>query len=161
MIVAGYSRAHARLRTPRAPGAWLVEQPGLVGFASMAALALLVLLLTTTRALANGGGLPLDDPTRVARLAVTIHKSETVRFKQPFAEALVASPEYADIAPLTDHAIYVIGKKVGQTRVTVLDKDKRLLSVIDVEIGYDVPGLRKALKENLPYAHVHVTSANG
>src|SRR5262249_52702357 len=47
------------------------------------------------------------------------------------------------------------------TRVTVLDKDKRLLSVIDVEIGYDVPGLRKALKENLPYAHVHVTSANG
>jgi pilus assembly protein CpaC len=130
--------------------------------ALLPALTLMALLLAThSRALANGGVLALDDPSRIARLAVTINKSETVRFKQPFAEALVASPEYADIAPLTDHAIYIIGKKVGQTRVTVLDRDKRLLSVIDVEIGYDVAGLRRALRESLPYAHVHVTSANG
>jgi pilus assembly protein CpaC len=163
MVVARYSSARRRLDTAsKAAGARFVAQQGLFAFAAVLALALVVLLLPAhTRALANGLVFALDDPSRIARLAVTINKSETIRFKQSFAKALVASPEYADIAPLTDRSLYIIGKKVGQTRVTVLDKDERLLSVIDVEIGFDVPGLRKALRESLPNSHVHVTSANG
>jgi pilus assembly protein CpaC len=132
------------------------------GIAATVVLAFLGFLPTAhTRAIANGGFVALNDPSRIARLAVTINKSETIRFTQPYAEALVASPDYADVAPLTDHAIYIIGKKVGQTRVTVLDEKKRLLGVIDVEIGYDVPGMRKALREDLPLSNVRVTSANG
>jgi pilus assembly protein CpaC len=163
MIFAGSWGARKKTRTTSAAlELRSVAQQGAFGVASVAALALVSLLSAIpTRTLANGGVLALNDPSHIARLAVTINKSETIRFKQPYAEALVASPEYADIAPLTDHAIYIIGKKVGQTRVTVLDKDKRLLNVIDVEIGYDVSGLRKALRESLPYAHVQVTSANG
>jgi pilus assembly protein CpaC len=163
MVVTRYSSAPRLLgAASRAAGARFAAQQGLFDVAWVVALALVVLLLLThTRALANGVVFALDDPSRIARLAVTINKSETVRFKQAFAEALVAAPEYADIAPLTDHSLYIIGKKVGQTRVTVLDQDKRLLSVIDVEIGFDVPGLRKALRESLPYSRVHVTSANG
>ena len=135
---------------------------GWFGFASAVILALAgSLQIAHTQALANGGIIALNDPSRIARLAVTINKSETIRFTRPYAEALVANPDYADVAPLTDHAIYIIGKKVGQTRVTVLDKDKRLLGVIDVEIGYDMPGLRRALRENLHLANLRALSANG
>ena len=165
MVVVRYASVLWRPPTAsRVARARFVAQQGLFGFASVISLVLVVLLLPVhTQVLANGNGLvlALDDPSRIARLAVTINKSETIRFKQSFAKALVASPEYADIAPLTDRSLYIIGKKVGQTRVTVLDKDERLLSVIDVEIGFDVPGLRKALRESLPNSHVHVTSANG
>src|SRR5262249_13890390 len=158
MVFARYWGAGRRLGTAaRAAGSPLVAHQGLFGIASVVMLAFVLLL--PTQALANGNELifALDDPSRIARLAVTINKSETIRFKQSFAKALVASPEYADIAPLTDRSLYIIGKKVGQTRVTVLDDHERLLSVIDVEIGFDVPGLRKALRESLPNSHVHVT----
>src|SRR5262249_618231 len=99
MVVARYSGARRGLGTAsNAAGARFVAQQGLFALASVVALALLVLLPPAhTRALANGLVFALDDPSRIARLAVTINKSETVRFKQSFAKALVASPEYADV----------------------------------------------------------------
>lgn len=132
--------------------------------ARAAARAMLVLVSVSTGpvlAYANGGALPLTDPSLISHIKVTINKSQTIRFTKPFAEALVASAEYADVTPLTDHALYVIGKKIGQTRVTVLDREKHLLGVVDVEIGYDVPGLQKALREDGYLQAVRVTSANG
>ena len=110
---------------------------------------------------ANGTDISLDDPTRVSRLAITVNKSDTIRFSRAFGEALVASAEFADVTPLTDRTLYIIGKKIGQTRLTVLDKDKHLLRIIDVEIGFDLPALRKALHDNLPLARIHATSMNG
>jgi pilus assembly protein CpaC len=110
---------------------------------------------------ANGGSVALNDPTRIWRLKITINKSETVRFGRAYGDALVANTEFADVTPLTDRALYIIGKRVGQTRVTVLDKEKRLMGVIDVEIGFDVPGLRRALQGDVHLAGIRVTSANG
>ena len=73
-----------------------------------------------------GGNVSLSDPTRIARLAVTVNKSETLHFGRIYTEALVANPDFADVTPLTDRALYVVGKKVGQTRLTILDKDKKV-----------------------------------
>src|SRR5262245_18666958 len=116
MVVVRYASVLWRPPTAsRVARARFVAQQGLFGFASVISLVLVVLLLPIhTQVLANGNGLviALDDPSRIARLAVTINKSETIRFKQSFAKALVASPEYADIAPLTDRSLYIIGKKV-------------------------------------------------
>jgi pilus assembly protein CpaC len=157
-----YAEVRPKMQRMNAPWARSMAPRGWFGFASAVILALAgSLQIAHTQALANGGIIALNDPSRIARLAVTINKSETIRFTRPYAEALVANPDYADVAPLTDHAIYIIGKKVGQTRVTVLDKDKRLLGVIDVEIGYDMPGLRRALRENLHLANLRALSANG
>ena len=58
---------------------------GWFGFASAVIVALAgSLQIAHTQALANGGIIALNDPSRIARLAVTINKSETIRFKQPF-----------------------------------------------------------------------------
>src|SRR5438067_409557 len=40
---------------------------------------------------ANGGSVALNDPTRISRLAITINKSQTVRFGRAYGEALVAN----------------------------------------------------------------------
>ena len=108
-----------------------------------------------------GGNISLNDPSRISRMSVTVNKSETIRFGRGFAEALVANPEFADVTPLTDQTLYIIGKKVGQTRVTVLDRDKHLLGVVDVEINYDISGLRKELQRDRLLDGVRVTAANG
>ena len=132
--------------------------------AGMAAAVLCVIataLLNIGATWANGGTISLDNPTRISRMAVTVNKSETIHFGRAFTEALVAKSELADVTPLTDHALYIIGKKVGQTRVTVLDNDKRLLGVIDVDINYDVASLRKELQRDSHLSNVRVTTANG
>ena len=110
---------------------------------------------------AAGNIVSLSDPSRIARVRITKDKSETIRFSRPFAEALVAAPELADVAPLTDQTLYVIGKKAGQTRITVLDKDKKLLGVVDVEVSFDAAGLSKALQQDPQLSGIHAHAANG
>src|SRR5262245_39150592 len=75
------------------------------------------------------GMLALDNPDQVGRILLTIDKSQTRRVDRPFAEALIANAEIADVVPLTDRALYVIGKRIGMTRLTLIDANKRLLAV--------------------------------
>ena len=44
---------------------------------------------------------------------VVLHKSETIRIDKPFAEALVGNADVADVMPLTDRSIYIVGRKIG------------------------------------------------
>ncbi|WP_088346019.1 MULTISPECIES: type II and III secretion system protein family protein [Rhodomicrobium] len=101
---------------------------------------------------------PTDDRIDIK---VTLHKSETVRVGQPFTEALVGNAEVADVVPLTDRAIYIVGKKIGVTRLALLDKDKQLLGVVDVEVTHDLVGLKKRMNTNPALKNVKVESVNG
>lgn len=101
---------------------------------------------------------PTDDRIEVQ---VTLHKSETVRVGEPFSEALVGNAEVADVVPLTDRSIYIVGKKVGVTRIALLDVSKQLLGVVDVEVTYDLSGLRARLQTNPALDKVKVESVNG
>ena len=92
---------------------------------------------------------------------VTLNKSETIKVGTPFSEALVGNAEVADVVPLTDRTIYLVGKKIGVTRLSLLDKSKTLLGVIDVEVSYDLAGLRKRIAENPGSKGIKVTSVNG
>lgn len=109
---------------------------------------------------ADSGIFSLEDPAKISRVSITINKSETLRFRRPFDHALPANPDYADVQVLSDNALYIIGKKPGQTRVTVSDGGK-ILGVIDVEINYDIAALRKALQRDAHLGGVKVSSVNG
>jgi pilus assembly protein CpaC len=89
---------------------------------------------------------------------VTLHKAETINLATPFTEALVGNAGVADIVPLTNSSLYIVGKKVGVTRLTLLDQDKRPSGVVDVEVTYDLAVLRAQLKR---LSSVKVTSVNG
>ena len=101
---------------------------------------------------------PTDDRLDVK---VTLNKSETIRVGMPFSEALVGNAEVADVVPLTDRSIYIVGKKIGVTRVALLDVSKQLLGVVDVEVTYDLAGLRARMRSNPRLAGIKVQSVNG
>ena len=103
----------------------------------------------------------MDDPTIVRQLVLPIDKSRILKIDRAFGELLIDNREIADVVPLTDTSIYIVGKKVGSTRLSVLDARKNLLGIIDLEVSYDLPGLRQSLSERLPYSGVTTTSVNG
>ena len=60
---------------------------------------------------------------------VTVGKTEDVRTDQNLADITVGDPDVADVNPLTDHALSILGKKIGTTRVTAYGPDKKAVGV--------------------------------
>lgn len=110
------------------------------------------------------GGEPvysLEHPEEVTRLTVTVNKSQTIRLDRPFAEALVGNAEIADVIPLTDRTLYLLGKQIGGTRVSIIDANRRLLGIVEIEVAYDAEAIRAQFERSLPGSSIKVTPVNG
>ncbi len=83
-------------------------------------------------------------------LQVPLNKSQVLRVDRPYAKALVGNSEIADILPLTDDSLYVLGQSIGTTSLTLYDNRDRLIAVVDVAVGPDVGGLKRQLAELMP-----------
>ncbi len=88
-------------------------------------------------------------------------KPKTIRSALSFEEIVVGNPEIADVQPLTDRSFYLLGSKLGTTRVALFDKDRNLVGSIDVEVTLDTKQLRKAIRTNVPKSNIKVSTANG
>jgi pilus assembly protein CpaC len=98
---------------------------------------------------------------RTTAVSVAVGKSEDVRTDVGFVDVLVGDPEIADVNPLTDRAISILGKKIGTTRVSIYGEGKRLIGVFDVEVSYDVSTLAIELAHRFPRAKLRVSAVNG
>jgi pilus assembly protein CpaC len=132
------------------------------------AAALAAAIVFLGRPLAASGGaeaaarvVRLSDENRVGKLQVVLGNSETVRISLPFSEIVVGDPETADVSPLTDKTLYVLGRKLGTTNVTLFDENKQLVAVIDIEVTHNLGGLRQALKDSMSGSSIKVRSING
>jgi pilus assembly protein CpaC len=103
----------------------------------------------------------LGNPNNVRRLVVAVNKSDVVRLDRTFGDLLVGNAEIADVVPLTTTSFYVLGKTVGATRISIVSKDKTLLGVVDVDVSFDINGLRSRLNESIPGNQIRATSVNG
>ena len=101
-----------------------------------------------------------DSGVSAGQLDVPVNKSQVVRSDRPFAKALVGNPEIADVLPLTTSSIYVLGKKMGTTSLTLYDRRNQLIAVIDVAVGPDVTGLKRQLGELMPGDRIGARIAN-
>jgi pilus assembly protein CpaC len=99
--------------------------------------------------------------SRVGSVRVVQGKSQTLQVSQGFVDLVVGDPEVADVMPLTDRTMYVLGKRLGITNVSVYDAAKRLVGVIDVEVGTNAPRIAADLAADGDAAGTRVTSANG
>jgi pilus assembly protein CpaC len=136
----------------------------------LAALALAVALGAISAApawangkLLSGGIIELKDPGLVHRIRIPLNKSTTLQTDRPFQEALLPinpSP-IVDLVTLTDQRIYLVGQRVGMTRLTVLDSEKHLLGIVEVEVSYDVDALREELARSVPGGEFRIRTANG
>ena len=98
---------------------------------------------------------------QVSAIRVTLNKSRTLCFSGPFSTAVIGAPEIADVLPITDAMLYVQGKKVGATNISVFDQQRRLVSVIDLEVAPDTSSLQNKIAASTGGRDINVTSANG
>lgn len=98
---------------------------------------------------------------RTATIQVPVGKSEDVRFDASFIDIAVSDANIADVSPLTDRGLSILGKKIGTTRVTIYGEGKKLLGVFDVEVSYDISQLSAEITRRFPGSGLKVSSVNG
>lgn len=94
-------------------------------------------------------------------LDVPVNKSQVLRADRPFSKALIGNPDIADVLPLNDRSLYVLGKKPGTTSLTLSDRAGHLIAVVDVVVGPDVVTLRRQLSDLMPGDQIGARISNG
>src|SRR5262245_18342275 len=104
---------------------------------------------------------PQEESGAVRHIVVTVNKSRTLRFDNAFASAVVGSPDIVDALPMSDRVLYIQGKKVGTTNVSVFAQDMKLIGVIDVEVTLDTGNLQEKIRSSTGSGGIRVGSSNG
>jgi pilus assembly protein CpaC len=117
----------------------ILSRTGRLIRAGLAAAALAALPVTFAAPAAEAQTRQLRLAGGQAQLSVVQRTSQTLRTDQAFTDVVVADPDIADAVPLTDRSIYVLGKKVGVTSVSVYDAEKKLVGVIEVDVTQNAP----------------------
>ena len=84
----------------------------------------------------------------VSHVKLTINKSQTFKVTGAFADVLVGSSEIADVVPISDRTIYLLGKRVGTTNVSLIDSEKRLVGLVDIEVRPDVEAFQSQVRQS-------------
>lgn len=113
----------------------------------------IVLAQSAIRRLATSG--------EVASLDVVLNRAETIEVQKEVSEILVGNPEIADVVALSDRSIYVLGKKIGSTSVSVVDRDRNVIAVVGVKVTSDIAALKARLATHLPQSRIDVVEGNG
>jgi pilus assembly protein CpaC len=101
---------------------------------------------------ANPAGVGLHHVT------VTVYKSRTVTVDKAFTKAIVGSNEIVDVLPISDHTLYLQGKKLGTTNITVFDSEGRLISILDVEVAIDIGEIQQKIQRSIGLDAVRVSA---
>lgn len=94
------------------------------------------------------------------QLDVPLNKSQTVTLDRPFGRAMIGNAEIADVMPISDRSIYVLGKAMGTTSLSVYDKGGRVITIVDIAVGPDVVSLRRQLGELMPGENISARISN-
>jgi pilus assembly protein CpaC len=129
------------------------------------ATAALAAALVASRALAPDAALAQERVTLIGTahtglITVTLGKSRDVSTEQGFSDVMVGDPSVADVNPLTDHSLSILGKKIGTTRVTVYDQNKKPVGIFDIDVTYDVSRLAADISR-FTGRGIRVSSING
>jgi len=117
-----------------------------------------------------GGDRAQADSHSVLRLAkglssdnitVLIGRAIVVESTQPFIEVSVASPDVADVSPLSDRSIYIFGKARGATSLTLLGENGALITNVTVKVVPDLGELKQRLKDMLPKEPIQIRLSGG
>src|SRR3954462_13126211 len=93
-------------------------------------------------------------------LDVPVNKSQVLRSDRPYSKALIGNPDIADIVPISDTSVYVLGKKAGTTSLTLYDRSNSLIAVVDIVVGPDVMTLKRQLSEVVPGTEITARMSN-
>ena len=98
---------------------------------------------------AQVSAISVADGVHAGEIAVPVNKSQVIRSDRPFSRAMIGNPDIADVLPLSNSSLYVLGKKAGTTSLTLYDRGNRLIAVVDVVVGPDVISLKRQLSQSI------------
>jgi pilus assembly protein CpaC len=104
--------------------------------------------------------LQISGAKRSVVVTVAVGKTEDVRIDTAFTDITIGDSEVADISPLTDRTISILGKKIGTTRVTLYAEGKAQIGIFDIEVTYDVTRLAVEI-DHISEGGIKVSSING
>jgi pilus assembly protein CpaC len=93
-------------------------------------------------------------------ITVAVGKTEDVRIDAAFTDITIGDSEVADISPLTDRTLSILGKKIGTTRITLYSENKTQIGIFDIEVTYDVTRLAAEIN-HFSDGSIKVSSVNG
>lgn len=91
---------------------------------------------------------------------VPVNKSQILRVDKPFKDVLVGNSEIADVVPLTNRTLYILGKELGATSLSIYGPGKSLLAIVDLVVTHNVDGLKGKIFELFPDEKIEVRSVN-
>lgn len=99
-------------------------------------------------------------PLPLRQISLTRNKSRTIELPTPFSAAVVAAPDVADVLPMSDTVLYIQGKKFGTTNISVYDKEKQLLTIIDVQVTIDTQQIAHSIRQSIDSPGIRVSGAH-
>lgn len=87
--------------------------------------------------------------TGAAKLDVTLSKSTLLKLPNAIKRISVGSPSVADVMLINPQEVYVLGKIVGMTNITLWTKDGKS-TVIDVTVLMDISALKHQIQIIMP-----------
>ena len=110
---------------------------------------LVVLLISAFAGTAYAGSTSVIETNQPERLELVVGKSVTLKSSESVKRVSIGEPEIADFILISPHEIYLTGKSPGTTNLT-LWQNKKVVSIYDLEVSYDVSGLKQKLNLILP-----------
>lgn len=90
-------------------------------------------------------------PSKVQRLDLVVGKSQVLDTRTPIRRASLANPDIADVVVLSPTEIYLTGKTVGVTTLTLWQKSGELFAMFDVVVAPDLLRLKEDIHRLLPH----------
>ncbi len=91
---------------------------------------------------------------------VPLNRAELITSKTDMGEVIITDPEVADVYVHGKRRVSVIGKQIGQTTLRIFDNSRNIIRSVDVYVTYDLPAVRKAMREFLPNERIGVSMVN-
>jgi pilus assembly protein CpaC len=137
-------------RTARSSKMWL-----------LALAAPLTLMLAAAPAMAQAAPAAASDDNANYEVVVGVGKTQVIQLPTPYTDVLIGDPKIADVMPLSGHSVYVVGKSMGSTALTLYGPGKRLIAAVSVLVSPDLEALKNRLHDVLPDEHdISVSAAN-
>ncbi|GKQ49716.1 type II and III secretion system protein family protein [Bradyrhizobium sp. Ce-3] len=140
---------------------------GLVALSAMAFGAAIALFHSVDPAAAadrrapSSSGVFVSEMSDVQRVRVIVNKSRTFRVDSAFSSIVAGSPEIADVKSLSDHLIYVQGKRTGTTNVILFDSGMKQIGILDVEVTLDIGNLQQNIQAGTGTRGIRVSASEG
>ncbi|QIG91082.1 type II and III secretion system protein family protein [Bradyrhizobium sp. 6(2017)] len=109
----------------------------------------------------SSGGVFVSEMNDVQRVKVTLNKSRTFRVDTAFSTIVAGSPDIVDVKSLSDHLIYVQGKRTGSTNVILFDSSMKQIGILDVEVSLDIGNLQQNISAGTGARGIRVSASEG